>query len=90
MRAIIFLLTLCTSLSFSQPIDHNLKRGFAVNGYDVVAYFKNTPLEGSKKIITEYNGAKYKFSSNENLNIFKNSPEKYLPQYGGYCAYAIL
>ena len=89
MRAIIFLLTLCTSLSFSQPIDNNLKRGFAANGYDVVAYFKNTPLEGSKKFITEYNGAKYKFSSSENLNTFKNNPEKYLPQYGGYCTYAI-
>ena len=36
-----------------------------------------------------YNGAKYKFSSQEHLTTFKTNPEKYVPQYGGFCAYAI-
>lgn len=34
-------------------------------------------------------GVKYKFSTQKNLAIFNENPEKYIPQYGGYCAYAV-
>ena len=59
-------------------------------GYDVVAYFtESKPVEGSDKFATEYKGAEWHFSSQENLDMFVASPEKYAPQYGGYCAYAV-
>ena len=86
---LLFLLSLSTHFCFAQNIDYNTKKRFAVNGYDVVAYFNNTATEGENKYIIAYDGVNYKFSSEENLNLFKGSPEKYLPQYGGYCAYAI-
>lgn len=62
----------------------------AVSGYDTVAYFKEgKPVKGSPQFKTQYKGATWLFSSQENLDAFKASPEKYAPQYGGYCAYAV-
>ena len=65
------------------------KKGFAADGFDVVAYFENNAVEGNKKFQTEFEGVKYKFSSQKNLDLFKTNMEKYAPQYGGWCAYAI-
>jgi len=62
----------------------------AIRGYDTVAYFtENQPVKGSDEFSTEYNGATWLFSSAENLALFEADPEKYAPQYGGYCAYAV-
>jgi len=67
----------------------NLKNGYAAEGYDVVAYFNNKVIKGDKNITYNYKEAKYSFSSNKNFETFKKNPEMYVPQYGGYCAYAI-
>jgi len=62
----------------------------AIKGYDTVAYFtENRPVKGKSEFSTEYNEATWLFSSQENLDLFKEAPEKYAPQYGGYCAYAV-
>ena len=61
-----------------------------VGGYDVVAYFTvGGPVKGNENIAAEHNGADWYFSSEENLKLFKENPEKYAPQYGGYCAWAV-
>ena len=60
----------------------------AIHGYDAVAYFKEgKPLKGKKEFSILWNGAQWSFSSKQNLETFKSNPEKYAPQYGGYCAY---
>ncbi len=89
MRFFIFLYLTTISSAFSQNLDYNTKKGFAVKGYDVVAYFNNETLEGSKMYSTIFDDVKYKFNSQKNLDTFLKSPEVYIPQYGGYCAYAI-
>ena len=62
----------------------------AINGYDPVAYFTvGKPVKGQDGFATDWMGAKWKFSSQANLDLFKSNPEKYAPQYGGYCAYGI-
>jgi len=62
----------------------------AIKGYDTVAYFtEGKPVEGKDEFSTEYNEATWLFSSQENLELFIEDPEKYAPQYGGYCAYAV-
>lgn len=67
-----------------------LKNGVAIQGYDPVAYFEsNKALEGKNEIKTEYKKADYYFSSEKNKTIFLKNPEKYVPQYGGYCAYGV-
>jgi len=89
MKTIILVLSIATSSVFAQTIDYNLKNGYIANGYDVVAYFNNEAIEGDKKFHSQHDGIDYKFSSEKNLNLFVKNPEKYIPEYGGYCAYAI-
>lgn len=64
-----------------------LEKGVAISGYDPVSYFSGKPQKG--KITYVQNGISYKFSSTENLEIFKKNPAKYEPAYGGWCAYAM-
>jgi len=71
------------------PIHENVF-GSAIDGYDPVAYFKqNKAVEGSNNFTHEWNDAKWYFSSAENKADFIANPEKYAPQYGGYCAWAV-
>jgi len=65
-------------------------RGLALSGYDAVAYFREgKPIEGSGEHELEYLGATWRFASAENLALFRATPEKFAPQYGGYCAWAV-
>lgn len=88
---------LCTALFTSQahaaksPIYTSFLNNKAVGGYDVVTYFQGDqkPLKGKKKYRTKYQGASWYFVSQDNLAEFVADPEKYAPQFGGYCAYAI-
>lgn len=81
-------LTLYSIALFSQEIF--VTDNVAVRGYDVVAYFKQQkPVEGNDKYQYEWSGATWKFSSAENLEAFKQNPESFAPQFGGYCAYGI-
>ena len=89
MKNLVFLFVLGFATSCAQSNDYYIKRGYAIDGYDVVSYFNNQPIKGVKDYTLEFDGVKFKFASEENLNRFKKNPEKYLPQYGGYCAYAI-
>lgn len=62
----------------------------AIRGYDPVAYFTlNKPVKGSAQFSTEWQGATWHFSSGANRDAFVAEPEKYAPQYGGYCAYGV-
>ena len=63
--------------------------GVAANGYDVVAYFDGNAVEGSSDIEVKYKGALWRFASKENAEEFVDDPDKYIPAYGGYCAYGV-
>lgn len=79
-----------STLLVAQKTDYNTKDGYISEGYDVVSYFLNEkPLIGKNKFQVIHDGIKFRFSSEKNLNIFKSNPIKYIPQYGGYCAYAV-
>lgn len=91
-----FTLFMAPSLAFAGP-QYLDETGFAVSGYDVVAYWdlpqgkigepqpKGVP--GLKSITAEYNGATWAFSTEENKARFLQDPAKYAPQYDGHCAY---
>jgi len=65
-----------------------IAEGKAIKGYDPVAFFtESRPVKGQDSLMYVWNGAKWEFSSRANLDRFKAEPEKYAPQYGGYCAY---
>ena len=64
--------------------------GIAIRGYDTVAYFtEGQPVEGSDDFTSDWEGATWRFSSQENLDLFEMDPNAYAPQYGGYCAYGV-
>lgn len=64
--------------------------GAAIAGTDPVAYFKEgRPVKGSPEFSHSWNGATWLFSSAANRDAFAADPQKYAPQYGGYCAYAV-
>lgn len=68
---------------------HLDSRGYALAGHDPVAYFTDQkPVKGNDNISESFQGAKYAFASEKNRDAFKADPAKYVPQYGGYCAYA--
>ncbi len=72
------------------PINVTLFGKVAIEGYDPVAYFQQgSPVEGSKSFTHQWQGATWRFSNAANRDLFAGSPEKYAPQYGGYCAYAV-
>ncbi|MFC3120868.1 YHS domain-containing (seleno)protein [Agaribacter flavus] len=62
----------------------------AIKGYDPVAYFtESKPVQGDKQFSAEHNGAVYYFASAKHQSLFKGNPDKYAPQYGGYCAFGV-
>ena len=67
----------------------NLKNGVAAQCYDVISFFQGTPKVGNVEYTIQMNGAIYLFSSEENKKTFKTSPEKFIPEYGGFCAIAM-
>lgn len=72
-----------------EPINSSLLRG-AIKGYDPVAYFtQGGPAKGRGAHSHKWMGATWYFASAENMELFAADPEKYAPQYGGYCAYAV-
>jgi YHS domain-containing protein len=64
--------------------------GVILDGYDPVAFFTdNKPVKGDPKFQFTYDKAIYYFASQQHLDAFKANPEKYKPQFGGWCAYAV-
>ncbi len=80
--------TLLSLFAFGQePI--YAKDGIALEGYDVVSYFEGTPMKGEKGFASEFEGVTFWFANADHLMDFEKAPLKYLPQYGGFCAYAM-
>jgi len=72
------------------PVNTGLFGHTAIKGYDPVAYFSDgKPEKGSEQFSYEWMGATWQFANARDLALFKRDPQKYAPQYGGYCAYAV-
>jgi YHS domain-containing protein len=62
----------------------------ALKGYDVVAYFSDRrPTKGSPAFQQDFDGARYYFSSSRNRASFSANPDRFAPQFGGYCAMGV-
>lgn len=69
------------------PEIYSTEKG-AIDGYDPVAFFtEQMPVKGNEDLTYVWKEATWHFSSKDNLDNFKTSPEKFAPLYGGYCAY---
>lgn len=86
-----FMLLTFSSFSFAaDPVRTTIFGGLAADGYDTVAYWtENKAVEGKKKFTYEYKDADWRFASQANMDLFKADPQKYMPEYGAYCAWAL-
>jgi YHS domain-containing protein len=86
--SIFLIVLLLSTVIHAQSVKYYNTNGTAINGYDPVAYFlQNKAVAGTDSYSTNWSGSKWNFISQANLDSFKLAPEKYTPQYGGYCAY---
>lgn len=85
-----FIFLIGTSTAFA---DTNTQNGLAVKGHDVVSYFTlksgQNAVKGNPSIKSGYKGATYYFSSAANKQSFDKNPARYIPAYGGYCAFGV-
>jgi YHS domain-containing protein len=90
---LIVLLLVCAAASPAAAggvVNSSLLGGVAIEGTDPVAYFEEgKPVAGSSDFEHEWMGATWRFASAANRDQFAADPEKYAPQYGGYCAWAV-
>ena len=78
----------CDCASASYAGEFNESNGVAIKGYDPVAFFKESkPVRGKDDLRFEYKGSTFVFANADNRAAFAADPEKYAPQYGGYCAF---
>ncbi len=83
-------LFLMVCFSYGQKSNFYQNKDGAIKGYDPVAYFKeNKPVKGLQEYALEWEEVTWYFANQDNLDLFKSDPEKYAPQYGGYCAYSV-
>lgn len=88
--AVLFLGLLAPSAALATDPVYSDFWGLAIRGTDPVAYFTaGKPVKGVKAHSLEYMDATWRFASAENKALFQADPEKYAPQYGGYCAWAV-
>ena len=87
---LLLLLALAAPAVALSPVNRTTFGGVAIDGWDPVAYFTDgKPVEGSREFVHEWNGATWRFASAAHRDLFAQAPEKYAPQYGGYCAWAV-
>ncbi|MCH1609484.1 MAG: hypothetical protein L7S52_07000 [Flavobacteriaceae bacterium] len=84
------LLLIFLTLHFTVAAQSNLsKNNVAVSGFDVVSYHKNKAIEGNVNYKVNHKGAVYLFDNEAHKSTFEANPKKFIPQYGGWCAYAM-
>ncbi|HLF33972.1 MAG TPA: YHS domain-containing (seleno)protein [Cyclobacteriaceae bacterium] len=98
MRIKVIFLSVCLILTcrLSQAQVHdvyfknlNLRNSIALEGFDPLSYFSGQPQKGNKDIHYKFRGAEYHFISSANRQAFISDPYRYLPEYGGWCAFAM-
>lgn len=92
-HANVLILTTCFIFSHSSLVfaaQFFERNGLAIDGYDSVAYFtEQKPVKGSPEFRVEFEGSTFQFASEVHRDTFAANPEKFVPQYGGYCAYGM-
>ena len=87
--------TLAVAQQTSQEIFQARRADFAANvlavsGFDTVAYHtQQSAVPGNANFRVSWKGAEWHFASQANRDLFAQDPDRYAPQYGGWCAFAV-
>jgi YHS domain-containing protein len=91
----VLMMVLCAALAaagvagFEEGKVNRTRDGVGIRGYDPVAYFDGAPTKGKAEIAYTYQETIYHFASVANRDRFARSPARFVPQYGGFCAWAV-
>ncbi|HPF09826.1 MAG TPA: YHS domain-containing (seleno)protein [Flavobacteriaceae bacterium] len=88
-KTFIVFVCLFSSLLLQSQENFNTKKGIAIDGYDVVSYFEGKAEKGSDQFSAVHEGVTFWFTNEAHQMAFQEHPDQYVPQYGGYCAYAM-
>lgn len=91
-KKLMLLFTACffAAIAFAQKPVIFQRDGKALSGYDVVSFYSETgPLMGHDSLSVQWQGASWLFASAASKEAFTANPEKFAPQFGGYCAYGM-
>lgn len=73
--------------ALAQDVTHSTP---GISGYDPVAYFTDgKAMKGTGYHVAVFEGVTYLFANKEHKQLFEANPQKYVPAYGGYCAYGV-
>jgi YHS domain-containing protein len=87
-RTVLALMLLATPVFAADLVNVSGASHIAINGYDPVAFFTDgKPVYGLPSISATHQGAVYFFATEEHKKMFTQTPDKYAPQYGGFCAF---
>jgi YHS domain-containing protein len=87
--ALAFGFTAITVAASKAPVNAD-RQGIAIRGYDPVAYVvSGRATKGLPEFQQSWNGATWRFATAANRDMFARDPEKYAPQFGGYCSWAV-
>lgn len=82
-------LTPMTAAAQKSEIYTSWRNNLAVDGYDVVSFHAGKPVKGRERYVTVYKDADWRFDTQANMDLFLMNPDAFVPQYGGYCAWAV-
>lgn len=78
------------TVSHAKSLENVDSHGVGIQGYDPVAYFTdNKPVKGTMQFQSSHDGVTYYFTSADHQELFSANPDKYAPQFGGFCAYGV-
>ena len=87
LAAMVIIVAVMSTKAFAGEYTHSTP---GINGYDPVAYFTDgKSVKGNGYHVADYEGVIYVFANKKNRKVFEANPEKYIPAYGGYCAYGV-
>lgn len=86
-RMFVLLTLVCSMLIVNQA---SASAQLQIDGYDPVSYFTGSPAKGSASITVEHKGKVYAFVSKASADKFRKNPAKYVPQFGGNCAFGMV
>jgi len=73
----------------ADPISTSWRNDVAVSGWDIVSFYQGEPTKGVKDITHVFMGAEWRFANEAHRDLFAINPDVFLPEYGGYCAWAV-
>lgn len=90
---LVFSASFSANVSAADPSIYSHPKKGAIKGADPVAYFSlqagDKAVIGSDAFTHQWMGATWKFANAANRDKFAAEPERYAPQFGGYCAFAV-